>query len=114
MDDDQVTAGHAADLDEIAGDLEAVEAALARLDDGTFGRCATCGAEIAADELARNPLMTACAEHGSGGGQDTPTVRHDTPARGQEAHAGAGDSERAVGVLAGDDPFALGSEHPEG
>lgn len=98
MDDEQVAADHATALGEIAGDLEAVEAALVRLDDGTFGSCTTCGGEIAADELASDPLITACAEHARPGAQG---VR-------------AGTSEGSVGVLSGDDPFALGSEHPEG
>lgn len=101
MEDDQGAVGHAATLDGIAGDLEAVDAALARLDDGTFGCCTYCGGEIAADELARDPLITVCAEHAHVGAA-------------QGVRSGAEPSERAVGVFARDDPLAFGREHPEG
>ncbi|HVA76036.1 MAG TPA: hypothetical protein VNF71_15895 [Acidimicrobiales bacterium] len=94
-DEATVAVGYTETLDRIAGDLEAVEAALRRLDDGTYGRCGTCGRQIAEDEVERDPLAATCADH-----------------RGLPAPASA--SERAVGVLAGDDPLSLGREHPEG
>ena len=63
---DQATAGLLADLGqaEISRDvreLEKLEAALARIDEGTFGRCIECGAEIAFKRLAAYPVATRCA-----------------------------------------------------
>jgi RNA polymerase-binding transcription factor DksA len=43
------------DLDAIEGDLADVEAALARLDDGTYWTDEVTGAELPADLLAANP-----------------------------------------------------------
>ena len=43
-------------------DLEELEAALARIDQGTFGTCIECGAEIAFKRLAVYPVATRCAE----------------------------------------------------
>jgi RNA polymerase-binding protein DksA len=42
--------------------LEAIEAALARIDDGTYGRCRTCGREIAEERLEAVPWATQCIE----------------------------------------------------
>ncbi len=41
--------------------LDEVEQALARLDDGTYGRCASCGAPIADLRLAEMPVTQTCA-----------------------------------------------------
>ena len=92
-DADRLAADHTATLDRIAGDLGAVEAAMRRLDEGTYGRCEVCGAEIAEERITSDPLATRCAQHGAGG------------VRGLEG---------PVAVLAGDDALALGGEHPEG
>jgi RNA polymerase-binding transcription factor DksA len=43
------------DLDAIEGDLADVEAALSRLDDGTYWTDEITGAELPADQLAANP-----------------------------------------------------------
>ena len=64
---DRATADLLSDLDqaEISRDvreLEALEAALARIDQGTFGRCIECDAEIAFKRLAVQPVATRCAE----------------------------------------------------
>ena len=98
-DADRMAADHAATLDRIAGDLGAVEAAMRRLDDGTYGRCEVCGTAIPEDQLGSDPLAVRCGQH-----------------RAEPAAAGApaSVSEGPVAVLAGDDPLALGSEHPEG
>ena len=40
--------------------IEAIEAAIARLDTGDFGRCRHCGATIGADRLAARPSTTVC------------------------------------------------------
>jgi len=64
---DRATADLLSDLGqaEISRDvreLEELEAALARIDQGTFGRCTECGAEIAFKRLAAYPVATRCAE----------------------------------------------------
>ncbi len=41
-------------------ELELVEAALGRLDDGTFGRCLRCGGEIAPGRLEALPWAAYC------------------------------------------------------
>jgi RNA polymerase-binding transcription factor DksA len=50
-------------LDVVDADLRAVEAALGRLDAGSFGRCEVCGGDIDAEVLSAAPLTRACAEH---------------------------------------------------
>jgi len=63
---DRATAGLLADLGqaEISRDLrelQELEAALARIDQGTFGKCIECGVEIAFKRLAAYPVATRCA-----------------------------------------------------
>jgi phosphoserine phosphatase RsbU/P len=43
--------------------LEEVDAALTRLDDGTFGLCATCHDPIESERLAADPLVQYCLDH---------------------------------------------------
>ena len=50
-------------LDQAAAELDAVDAALARLEDGSFEKCAVCGAPIDRDRLRQDPLLTRCAAH---------------------------------------------------
>jgi hypothetical protein len=50
-------------LEEVAQDLAAVEAALGRLDDDTYGRCRICGEEISDSRLAQFPATDDCGEH---------------------------------------------------
>lgn len=50
-------------LQAIEDDLTAVEAALAALDDGSYGSCAVCAAAIDADALAADPVRRTCAAH---------------------------------------------------
>ena len=40
-----------------------IDAALARLDDGEYGYCVTCGEEINADRLALDPSVALCLRH---------------------------------------------------
>ena len=40
--------------------LGQIDAALARLADGSYGRCAVCGGPIAPDRLAVRPVTTTC------------------------------------------------------
>jgi RNA polymerase-binding transcription factor DksA len=50
-------------LDAVDAELRAVEAALGRLDAGSYGRCEVCGGDIDAEVLSAAPLTRACAEH---------------------------------------------------
>ncbi len=47
-------------IDEVERQLDAVEAALARLDDGTFGVCERCGRPIGDARLSASPVATTC------------------------------------------------------
>jgi RNA polymerase-binding transcription factor DksA len=51
------------DLDAAERDVDDIERALHRLDEGTHGACEVCGAPIAADVLAESPTTRTCAEH---------------------------------------------------
>jgi DnaK suppressor protein len=42
--------------------LESIDAALARIDAGTYGNCERCGRPIAADRLEALPWATKCIE----------------------------------------------------
>jgi RNA polymerase-binding transcription factor DksA len=50
-------------LDQAWTELGAVEAALNRLEDGSYWTCEECGSPIEAGALASDPLMTRCAGH---------------------------------------------------
>ena len=52
-----------ADVEEMAAGLDAVERALDRLDEGTYGTCEVCGAELADDVLAEDPTARRCPAH---------------------------------------------------
>lgn len=47
----------------LTGLLEEVDAALARMDNGTFGLCETCHDTIEADRLTADPLTRFCLDH---------------------------------------------------
>jgi DnaK suppressor protein len=50
-------------LEENAGHILAeIEAALARIEDGTYGLCSTCGKPIAAERLEAVPYATLCID----------------------------------------------------
>ena len=55
-------AGEAA-LDQAAAELDAVDAALGRLEDGSFEKCSVCGAPIGRERLLQDPLLTRCGAH---------------------------------------------------
>ena len=55
--------GYGTELERVSRDLGAIEDAMRRLDDGTYGRCGRCGREIPEEQLSGDPLATACAEH---------------------------------------------------
>jgi DnaK suppressor protein len=46
--------------------LDDVEAAIARLAEGTYGRCEICGGEIGEDRLEAMPATRFCIQHASG------------------------------------------------
>ena len=50
----------AALLDQAREQLAAIDAALARLEDGRYGRCDRCGQPIGADRLAARPAAVTC------------------------------------------------------
>jgi hypothetical protein len=47
-------------IDEVDQLLDAVEEALAALDDGSYGTCRTCGSAIEPERLADDPLARLC------------------------------------------------------
>jgi RNA polymerase-binding transcription factor DksA len=55
-------------LEENSGNvLREIEAALKRLDDGTYGLCSACGKQIEPERLEHLPWATQCAEDARGG-----------------------------------------------
>ena len=54
------------ELDAAEADVEGVERALGRLDEGSYGTCEVCGGAIGADRLAAEPATRSCAEHAGG------------------------------------------------
>jgi DnaK suppressor protein len=50
-------------LRQVQGDLEAVDRALAHLDEGTYGTCEACGEPIADEVLAAAPTSRDCGAH---------------------------------------------------
>lgn len=51
-----------ASLDAVEAVLDQVDQALGRLDDGTYGRCASCDQPIDDIRLAGDPTVTACGD----------------------------------------------------
>jgi len=49
-------------LDQLEAELEAVDATLSRLADGTFGWCEACGEPISEERLDSDPLTQACCD----------------------------------------------------
>jgi RNA polymerase-binding transcription factor DksA len=54
---------YAGALAEAERKLDGVDAALARLDAGTYGVCELCGAGIADERLTATPLVLTCERH---------------------------------------------------
>ncbi|MHB8506930.1 MAG: TraR/DksA family transcriptional regulator [Acidimicrobiales bacterium] len=50
-------------LDEAEADLEDLDVALRRLEDGTYGLCELCGDALPAPDLERRPLARRCQHH---------------------------------------------------
>jgi DnaK suppressor protein len=49
------------ELADLARQLDAVEAAMARLDEGGYGRCERCGDDLGATALEADPTSSLCA-----------------------------------------------------
>ena len=49
-----------AEVERDIAEVAAIDAALRRLDDGTYGRCVDCGTAIEAARLARSPEVARC------------------------------------------------------
>jgi RNA polymerase-binding transcription factor DksA len=47
-------------VDALRGQVEGIDAALARITEGTYGTCASCGNEIGADRLEFRPSSILC------------------------------------------------------
>jgi RNA polymerase-binding transcription factor DksA len=54
-------------LERARGRLAGVDLALARVADGSYGRCARCGEPIAAGRLAARPVASTCIRCAAGG-----------------------------------------------
>ncbi len=50
---------------DLESELADVDAALARIADGTFGTCEVCGQPIAEERLHANPAARTCTAHGA-------------------------------------------------
>ena len=59
---------HRSAVDAVDGLLDEVERALARLDDGTYGRCEGCGEPIDDGRLAELPIVRTCGSCDEVGG----------------------------------------------
>ncbi|WP_409431988.1 TraR/DksA family transcriptional regulator [Litorimonas sp. RW-G-Af-16] len=55
------------DLDEMGQrEVRMIDAALGRIDDGTYGKCMTCGDEIDSERLQLLPHTPFCSDHAPG------------------------------------------------
>jgi RNA polymerase-binding transcription factor DksA len=50
-------------LEELKKQNDAVDAALSRINDGSYGKCSVCGEEIASARLTIMPTATTCVKH---------------------------------------------------
>ncbi len=50
-------------LDRAEGELQDIERALRRLDEGTYALCEACGRAIGEERLAQSPVTRRCADH---------------------------------------------------
>lgn len=62
----------AALLGQVREHLAQIDAALARLDEGSYGTCGSCGQPIGAARLAARPVATTCIGCAAGGRTRTP------------------------------------------
>jgi len=50
-------------LDQVTEELGAVDDALRRLDEGTYGMCEVCSSRLDPAQLKQDPLLTRCPGH---------------------------------------------------
>lgn len=50
-------------IENLEGELTSIEAAFARVEDDTYGKCEVCGKDIGAERLEARPAATLCIEH---------------------------------------------------
>jgi hypothetical protein len=93
----QATVAPEASIEDVDTLLDEVERALSRLDDGTYGRCVTCGAHIADARLADEPTVLTCGQCAPG--PDVLAAAVPTAVHGAEG--GEPNGEDAVGEEAG-------------
>jgi hypothetical protein len=81
---DLSTLATAADVERLAvigAELEAVDAALRRLDEDRYGLCEVCGGSVEESRLEVDPLAPRCADHlsshGNGGLDPEPDVKRE-------------------------------------
>lgn len=55
--------GNSAILADLEARYDTVLSALARLENGTYGKCEVCGKKIEEERLEANPTATTCVEH---------------------------------------------------
>ena len=63
---------HRSQVDAVDALLDEVELALTRLDDGTYGRCESCGAPIDDERLAELPIVRSCGRCDGSDGTPAP------------------------------------------
>ena len=73
-------------LEQVRSDLDAVDTALRRLDQGGYGRCQACGDVIDDGTLDAAPATALCAAHGPAGGAG----RHGEAGLDADGRGGAG------------------------
>ncbi len=54
----------AVDLEAVGRELDDVDVALRRMDEGSYGTCEACGTAIASEVLAAHPAARRCGAHG--------------------------------------------------
>ena len=50
-------------IEQLQSHRQAIDAALRRIDEGTYGKCERCGREIPFERLEARPATTLCVEH---------------------------------------------------
>ena len=65
VDDDHATAGgvELGILDAVEAEMDDIERALARLEDGTYGTCEVCGERLSSETLHERPAARRCRAH---------------------------------------------------
>ena len=55
-------------IEQLQSHRQAIDAALKRMDEGTFGKCERCGTDIPFERLEARPAATLCVEHAQASG----------------------------------------------